>query len=166
MTRVVFPGSFDPITNGHIDIIVRALTIVDSVVIGVLKNPAKGSLFSAQERVEMIRRVFNDLSLSDRVSADVFNGLLVHFVREQSASAVLRGLRAISDYDYEAQLALINKRLDREIETIFMIASEPCTYISSTIVKQIAEFGGTVDELVPPIVAEELRKKFAVNGAS
>jgi pantetheine-phosphate adenylyltransferase len=153
----VFPGSFDPLTNGHLDIIERSLAVFDRVVVGVLHNPSKQALFNEQERVALIQRQF--ARYKDRISVVSFTGLLVEFVKSVKSRVVVRGLRAISDYDYEAQMSLINRRLDPTIETFFLTAREEHSYISSTIVKQVALLGGDVSNMVPPLVARELLKK-------
>lgn len=153
----VVPGSFDPLTNGHVDIIERSLEIFDSVVVGVLDNTTKKALFSPQERVELIREHFSDRA--DRLSVRCFSGLLVEFVRSVDSSLVVRGLRAISDFDYEAQMSLINRKLDSGIETIFLTAREEHNYVSSSIVKQVALLGGDVADMVPPHIASALRGK-------
>lgn len=150
----VFPGTFDPITNGHLDIITRASRIFKHIVVGVLSNQAKQTLFSEQERVELIRAEFADAK--DKVSIDRFSGLLVDFALKHKASAIIRGLRAVSDYDYEAQMALINKRLADNVETFFMVTRENNSYISSSLVKQVAALGGDVSNFVPARVHQAL----------
>jgi pantetheine-phosphate adenylyltransferase len=153
----VVPGSFDPLTNGHVDIITRSLSIFDRVVVGVLNNPSKQSLFAEQERVALIERQF--ARYGGRISVVSFTGLLVEFVKSVKSRVVIRGLRAISDFDYEAQMSLINRTLDPSIETFFLTAREEHSYISSTIVKQVALLGGDVSNMVPPLVAKALAKK-------
>lgn len=153
----VIPGSFDPLTNGHVDIIERALGIFDHVVVGVLNNPSKSALFNESERVALIERQF--ARYKGRISVVGFSGLLVEFVRSVKSRVVIRGLRAISDFDYEAQMSLINRRLDPEIETFFLTAREEHSYISSTIVKQVALLGGDVSDMVPPVVVKALAGK-------
>ncbi|MFN4895892.1 MAG: pantetheine-phosphate adenylyltransferase [Pseudomonadota bacterium] len=153
----VIPGSFDPLTNGHVDIIERALGIFDRVVVGVLNNPSKRSLFTESERVALIERQFS--RYKGRISVVSFSGLLVEFVRSVKSRVVIRGLRAISDFDYEAQMSLINRKLDPAIETFFLTAREEHSYISSTIVKQVALLGGDVSNMVPAPVARALSKK-------
>jgi pantetheine-phosphate adenylyltransferase len=155
----VIPGSFDPLTNGHVDIIERALGIFDRVVVGVLNNPSKRALFSDSERVALIERQFG--RYGGRISVISFSGLLVEFVRSVKSRVVIRGLRAISDFDYEAQMSLINRRLDPSIETFFLTAREEHSYISSTIVKQVALLGGDVSDMVPLSVTKALMKKRA-----
>ena len=155
----VFPGSFDPPTNGHVDIVLRTLKLFETVRVAVIANPAKSVLFSLSERVDLMKEVFADLS--DRVFVDSFSGLLVHYVRDVQGTAIIRGLRAISDYDYEAQMALMNKSLYPEAETIFLITQEKNSYISSTLVRQVASLGGSVKDLVPPVVLTALNRKLA-----
>ena len=156
--RAIIPGSFDPLTRGHRDIIRRSLNIFDSVIVAVLSNPGKVTLFSLEERLAMIKGEFADLP--DQVEVTQFSGLLVDFARAKGVKVVVRGLRAISDYDYEAQLALVNKSLYEDLETLFLTAREANTYVSSSLVRQIASFGGSVDKLVTAAVKEELFKKF------
>ena len=154
----VFPGSFDPLTNGHVDIVERTLTIFDRVVVGVLGNSLKKELFTADERVELIRQQFKPYG--DRVVVQSFSGLLVDFLKKTKCRVVVRGLRAISDYDYEGQMALMNRNLSRgSVETLFMVAREANSYISSTVVKQVAVLGGSVAGMVPPVVERALTKK-------
>lgn len=152
----IYAGSFDPPTNGHIDLIRRSLRFVDRVVVGVLNNLSKAPLFTVEERQVLIRDTIAD----PRVDVRMFRGLLVDFAREVGATVVIRGLRVVSDFDYEMQMALTNRHLDPDIETIFMVPSLDTTYISSTLVKQVAQFHGDVSGLVPPLVADALRAKF------
>lgn len=156
----VVPGSFDPLTNGHVDIIERSLEIFDSVVVGVLDNASKQALFSPEERVDFIRKHFEDKK--DRLTVHCFSGLLVEFVRSVNSALVVRGLRAISDFDYEAQMSLINRKLDAGVETIFLTAREEHNYVSSSIVKQVALLGGDVSNMVPPEIVTALRDKIPV----
>ncbi len=153
----VYPGTFDPVTNGHLDLIQRGLRLFDQVVVAIGTNPAKEPLFSLEERVEMIEEAVDGDS---RVRVMPFSGLLVDFAREQGACAILRGLRAVSDFDYELQRALMNRKLDRSIETVFLMTGFRWIYISSTIVKEAARFGGSLAGLVPPGVEERLRRRF------
>jgi pantetheine-phosphate adenylyltransferase len=153
----IFPGTFDPITRGHADIVRRSLTIFDEVIVAVLSNLDKKNLFSLEERLELIRAEFADCA--DRVKVESFSGLLVDFVKKNGVKVVIRGLRAISDYDYEAQLALVNKSLYEDLETLFLTAREENTYVSSSLVRQIASFGGNVDKLVTKTVRDALIKK-------
>lgn len=154
----VYPGSFDPLTNGHLDIITRALPFFEQIIVGVVSNPNKNPLFSPQERVQMIEAVCQHFG--SRVAIESFTGLLVDFVSDKRARVVLRGLRAISDYEYEGQMALTNRHLCPTIETFFLMAREEVSYISSSTVKQVAMYGGDVSRLVPPIVARSLYDRF------
>jgi len=161
MRLAIYPGSFDPITNGHLDVIARAATLFDEVVVSVAINDAKQSLFGTDERVEMIRSVTGRFT---NVRVVAFNGLLVEFARDQGAVAVVRGLRAISDFEFEFQMALMNRKLEPSIETVFLTPREEYTYISSRIVKEIARLGGRVDAFVPEPVVGWLRKKLSPAG--
>ncbi len=155
--KAIYPGSFDPITNGHVDIIQRGKKIFDKIIVGVLDNPKKMPLFSAEERVELIRKTFAGDSA---VEVKTFGGLLVEFARQNQADAVIRGLRAISDFEYEFQMALMNRKLWNEIETLFMMPSLKYSFLSSNLVKEVFQLGGCIKDLVPPVVEEALRNKF------
>ena len=157
-SAAVFPGSFDPLTNGHVDIIERASEIFPHVIVAVLFNPSKESLFSQAERVALISKQF--ARYKGRVSVVSFSGLLVDFVQSTKSRVVIRGLRAISDFDYEAQMALINRKLAPRIETFFLTAREEYSYVSSTVVKQVALLGGDVSAMVPKVVERALQKKW------
>lgn len=157
MNIAVYPGSFDPITYGHLDIIARASEIFDRVIVAVSINPGKNPLFSLEERAEMISRECANLK---KVTVECFRGLLIEFVREKKASTIIRGLRAISDFEYEFQMALMNKKLYPEAETVFLVASPEFSYLSSSIVKEIASFGGDVSGLVSRHVAVKLQEKY------
>jgi pantetheine-phosphate adenylyltransferase len=158
MRHVIYPGTFDPITNGHLDIIERATMLFDRVTIAVTTNPAKNPLFSVAERVAMIRQVTSKFS---NVQVDSFSGLLVDYVAKLGACAIVRGLRAITDFEYEFQMALVNRKLSDGIVTVFLMPHEKYTYLNSTIVKEVAKFGGDVSRFVPPEVKAQLKKKFA-----
>lgn len=158
MRTAVFPGSFDPLTNGHVDIIERATRIFDRVIVAVAINAEKTPLFSVDERVGVIREVFRD---NRTVQVDTFNGLLVEYARQQGATALIRGLRAVSDFEYEFQMALMNRRLDHDLETVFLMPDEKYTYTSSRLIKEVFMLGGEVSGLVPPVVEERLRHKQA-----
>jgi pantetheine-phosphate adenylyltransferase len=156
-TKVIYPGTFDPLTNGHLDLIARGAKIVDELVVAILRNSDKGApLFSVAEREEMLREATRELG---NVSVTTFDGLLVDFARAQGARAVLRGIRAISDYEYEFQMAMMNRKLDPELETLFMMPAEKYTYVSSRLIKGVFQLGGDVSTLVPPNVVERLKKK-------
>ena len=156
MRRAIYPGSFDPITNGHLDVIQRAAKLFDEVVVAVAFNEQKTSLFPVDERVALIQHASATVP---NIRIERFDGLLVDFARQQQASAVVRGLRAISDFEFEFQMALMNRKLEPEIETIFMMPAEKYTYISSRIVKEIARLGGDVTAVVPDSVAEALQAR-------
>ncbi|QMV20172.1 pantetheine-phosphate adenylyltransferase [Granulicella sp. 5B5] len=161
-TKAIYPGTFDPPTNGHLDLIARASRIVDELVVAVLRNTQKGTpLFTVPERVEMLREATAEFA---NVSVTMFDGLLVDFAREQGAKAVLRGIRAISDYEYEFQMAMMNRKLDPELETLFMMPAEKYTYVSSRLIKGVFELGGDVTSLVPPNVVERLKQRVPGNG--
>jgi pantetheine-phosphate adenylyltransferase len=158
MTRVaVYPGSFDPITKGHEDLIQRSLGFVDKVVVAVAVNVAKQPLFSLDERVALIRQCVGDR----RVDVQAFDGLLVEFAKEVGATVIVRGLRAVSDFEYEFQMALMNRNLGPEIETVFLVPAFDLTYLSSSLVREVARFGGDVSALVHPAVRQALKRKFA-----
>jgi pantetheine-phosphate adenylyltransferase len=152
----IYPGSFDPLTNGHVDIIERGARIFDRIVVAMLVNIEKSPLFTLPERVEIARTVFRGWP---NVEVDTFDGLLVDYARGRKATAIVRGLRAISDFEFEMQMALMNRRLNPEVETVFMMPAEPYTYVSSRLVKEVVALGGTVTGLVPEIVEERLREK-------
>jgi pantetheine-phosphate adenylyltransferase len=152
----IYPGSFDPVTNGHLDLIHRGAKIFDELVVAILRNPEKNPLFSVPERREMLEAMTKDLP---NVKVDEFEGLLVDYARTRSAAAVLRGIRAISDYEYELQMALMNRKLDPGLETIFMMPAEKYSYLSSRLVREVARLGGSVEGLVPSMVGERLRLK-------
>ncbi len=155
----VYPGSFDPITNGHVDLVKRTLRIFDKVVVAIATNPDKDvSLFSVKERLQMIREVFK--GLNGRVEADSFEGLLVDYAEKTGAKVIIRGLRAVSDFEYEFQMAMMNRRLKPNLETLFMMTGESEFYISSRLVKEVASFGGNVSGLVPTNVLRKLKEKF------
>jgi len=153
----VYPGSFDPITYGHLDIISRGLKIFDEVIIAVAENPTKKALFATGERVDLIREV---LAGNGRAEIDTFGGLLIDYVLSRKASVIIRGLRAVSDFEYEFQIAQMNRAISQEVETLFMMTSVPFSYLSSSIVKEVSSLNGPVEGLVPPIVKKALDTKY------
>ncbi len=152
----IYPGSFDPLTNGHVDIIRRGARLFDRIVVGVLLNIEKAPLFTVAERVALARDVFRETA---NVEVDTFDGLLVDYARRKRATVIVRGLRAISDFEYEMQMALMNRRLNPEVETVFMMPAEPYTYVSSRLVKEVVALGGSVTGLVPAVIEDSLRDK-------
>ena len=152
----IYPGSFDPVTNGHLDLIERGSTIFDRLIVAVLRNTEKDPLFSTTERVEMLREAARPFK---NVEIDLFDGLLVDYVRQREAQVILRGIRAISDYEYELQMAMMNRRLAPHVETVFMMPAEQYSYLSARLVREIARLGGAVQGLVPPAVEQRLRSK-------
>lgn len=158
---VVYPGSFDPLTNGHLDLIYRACRIFDHVIVAVSNNRAKNPLFTIEERVGLLRLALKPLLRSGRVEVDAFNGLLVDYCRRKGAVAVARGLRALSDFEYEFQMALMNRHLDDRLETVFLMPDEKYTYLSSTLLKEIVRLGGDVSRFVPSVLVPKIKKKLA-----
>src|SRR4051812_19080917 len=156
-TLAVYPGSFDPLTNGHVDIIARGARLFDRIIVAILVNAEKAPLFSVPERVEIARAVFGDLP---NVEVDKFDGLLVDYVQARGAQVIVRGLRAVADFEYEFQMALMNRRLNGKIETVFMMPAEQYTYTSSRLIKEVYSLGGQVHGLVPEMVEQRLREKF------
>jgi len=156
-TTAVYAGTFDPVTSGHIDLAMRTTKMFDKVILAIADNPDKNPLFDLQQRTELARAVLEDAKNIEVMS---FSGLLIDFVRSVDARIVLRGLRAVSDFEFEFQLASMNRRLDKEIETVFLTPSERYTFVSASLVKEVARFGGDVSEFVHPIVHEALKKKF------
>ncbi|MBR7163815.1 MAG: pantetheine-phosphate adenylyltransferase [Clostridia bacterium] len=156
MSIAIYPGSFDPVTCGHLDIIRRSCKLFDTVIIAVLNNSAKNPLFSVDERIELIKKSITDLT---NCKVMYFDGLLVDFAKQQSATAVIKGLRTISDFEYEYQMAQLNKKLNANIETLFMVTNANYSYISSSVVKEIASLGGDFSDLVPKEIYEDVRQK-------
>lgn len=153
----VYPGSFDPVTFGHLDIIDRALQIFDGVVVAVARNSEKNALFSVPERLALLSEILKD---KPKASVETFDGLLVDFVQKRGASVIIRGLRAVSDFEFEFQLAQMNRSITKQVETLFMMTSVPYSYLSSSIVKEVSSLNGPVDKLVPPLVKAALDAKF------
>ena len=157
MSIAVYPGSFDPVTNGHMDIIKRASKAFDKLYIAVLCNPNKNPMFTLEERVKMLKKATKDLN---NVEIDSFKGLLVDYAKKNNIKIIVKGLRAISDFEYEFQMALMNKKLSDEVETIFMMTSSEYSYLSSSLVKEVFSLGGCIEGLVPDVVLEEMKNKF------
>jgi pantetheine-phosphate adenylyltransferase len=153
--RAIYPGSFDPLTNGHLDIIERSAKLFDEVIVAILLNVQKQPMFSVEERVEMIQAVLP----YGNVRVDTFNGLLVHYAVEQEAEAIVRGIRAVSDYEYELQMALMNRRLEPTIETVFLMASEEYSYLSSRLIKEVFNLKGSITGLVPDLVEQRMKER-------
>ena len=159
MNTAIYPGSFDPITNGHLDLIERGSRLVDKLIVAILKNEEKHVLFSIEERIEMLREAVGRFP---NVEIAAFNGLLVDFAAQSGAQVILRGIRAISDYEYELQMALMNRRLRPQIETVFLMSGEACSFISSRLVKEVIGLGGNISGLVPPFVEQRLKERLLV----
>ena len=159
MKRIgIYPGSFDPVTNGHTDLIKRALRIVDELIVAVARTTSKESLFSISERVGMLKEATSGLP---NVSVTILNGLLVDYARKEKAQVIIRGVRAVSDFEYEFQMALMNRKLAKDIETVFMMPDAKYSFLSSSIMKEVVSFGGSLCDLVPPVVEKKLREKLA-----
>lgn len=154
----IYPGTFDPVTNGHVDIIQRAITIFDKIIVAIAINPDKEPLFTLEERVTILRETVKDIP---NVGVDTFRGLLVDYAKKRDACAIVRGLRAVSDFEYEFQMALMNRRLNRDIQTFFLMTGLRWIFTSSSIIKEAAQFGGNVEGMVPAIVNQKLKEKFA-----
>src|SRR3984885_9412407 len=152
----IYPGTFDPVTNGHLDLISRGAAIFDRLIVGISRHLEKDPLFAVKERVEMLEAVTFDWK---NVEVEVFDGLLMDYARAKNARVILRGIRAVSDYEYELQMAMMNRKIEPQIETVFMLPAEAYSYISSRLVKELARLGGPVKDLVPPMVEERLRSK-------
>lgn len=157
MRKAIYPGTFDPITYGHLDIIKRSVRLFDHVVVAVSSNPSKNPLFTTEERVALIKEVCD----INNVSIDSFNGLLVDYAETQGATALIRGLRAVSDFEYEFQMALVNRKLSEKLSTVFLMPHEQYTHLNSSIVREVASFHGDVSPYVPPAVVRELERKFS-----
>ena len=160
MRRAIFPGSFDPPTNGHLDIIKRSLPLFDEMIIAVLNNPEKKPMFSVKERCDLIREILPSVKNGNcEITVDSFSGLTADFAKKSGATAIVRGIRAVSDYEYELRMALMNRRLEPSIETVFLMAAEEYSYVSSDLMKQLFVLGGRVEGLIPTIVEERMREK-------
>lgn len=160
MRRAIFPGSFDPLTCGHLDIIERSLPLFDEIVIAVLNNPEKNPMFSVEERCEMIGAVLREIETEKcKLTVDSFSGLTADFARKKEAIAIVRGIRAVADYEYELRMALMNRRLEPSIETVFLLAAEEYSYVSSTLMKQVFTLGGRVEGLIPKAIEAKMREK-------
>ena len=158
MRRIaIYPGSFDPITNGHIDIAERGLKLFDKITVAILHNPTKEFLFTVEERFEMLKESFREYS---NIEVETFNGLLVDYAATRNSTAILRGMRAVSDFEYEFQMALMNRRLNREVQFVFLMTSFRWIFTSSSIIKEAAQFGGDIENMVPPCVNQKLKEKF------
>lgn len=160
MRKAIFPGSFDPITNGHLDILERSTPLFDEIVVAVLNNPDKQPMFSVEERCEMIREVLKNVNRDGcRLTVESFSGLTAEFARASGASAIVRGIRAVGDYEYELRMALMNRRLEPSIETVCLMAGEEYSFVSSTLMKQVFLLGGRIDGLIPELVEAKMRDK-------
>lgn len=153
----IYPGSFDPVTNGHLDIIERGLNIFDKLIVAIMHNPVKEYLFTVEERFEMLSRTLKKFKA---VEIDIFDGLLVDYVAKRKAQAILRGMRAVSDFEYEFQMALMNRRLNRDIQTVFLMTGLRWIFTSSSIIKEAAQFGGNIEGMVSPFVHRKIKEKF------
>jgi pantetheine-phosphate adenylyltransferase len=156
----IYPGSFDPVTNGHMDIIERGLTLFDKIIVTILENPAKKSLFTISERIELLKASLKDMGNIEIAS---YGGLLVDYAVKRDAQAILRGMRAVSDFEYEFQMALMNRKLNRDVQTVFLMTGLRWIFTSSSIIKEAAQFGGDIQSMVPAIVFEELKKKYRLD---
>ena len=158
MKRIaIYPGSFDPVTNGHIDIVRRGTSLFDEIIVAILQNPSKKALFTVEERMAMLQETMKDIH---GVSFDTFGGLLVDYAQQRGAQAILRGMRAVSDFEYEFQLALMNRKLNRDVQTVFLMTGLRWIFTSSSIIKEAAQFGGDITDMVPPVVSRKLMEKF------
>jgi pantetheine-phosphate adenylyltransferase len=161
MKRIaIYPGSFDPVTNGHLDIVRRGTFLFDEIIVAILHNPSKSVLFTIEERLDMLKETMKDIP---GVSFDTFGGLLVDYAHERGAQAILRGMRAVSDFEYEFQLALMNRKLNRDVQTVFLMTGLRWIFTSSSIIKEAAQFGGDVSDMVPPMVNRKIIEKYRRN---
>ncbi|MCP4747767.1 MAG: pantetheine-phosphate adenylyltransferase [Desulfobacteraceae bacterium] len=153
----IYPGSFDPVTNGHIDIVKRSMKLFDKIIVTIMHNPNKQTLFTTQERLEMLQTGMKDIN---GLTFAVFDGLLVDYAKQRGAQAIIRGMRAVSDFEFEFQMALMNRKLNRDVQTIFLMTGLRWIFTSSSIIKEAAKFGGEISDMVPPIVNQKLKEKF------
>lgn len=156
--RAIYPGTFDPLTNGHVDIIARACRLFDEVIVALLVNPGKNPMFTVPERVEILKEVLK--TKFPQVTIETFEGLLVEYYRQRQAIAIIRGVRSFKDYEYELPMVLMNRRLNPEVETVLLVASEDNSYVSSSLIKEVFNLGGSIEGLVPDLVIERMKKKF------
>lgn len=160
MRKAIFPGSFDPLTNGHLDVIQRSSPLFDEIIVAILNNPDKNPMFTVEERVEMIEEILPSVEHDNcKVTVASFSGLTAEFAKRSGATAIVRGIRAVSDYEYELRMALMNRKLEPTIETVFLMADEEYSYVSSTLMKQVFLLGGRVDGLIPELVEARMRRK-------
>lgn len=163
MRKAIFPGSFDPLTNGHLDVIQRSSPLFDEIIVAILNNPEKNPMFTVDERVEMIEEILPSVAHDGcKMTVASFSGLTAEFAKRSGATAIVRGIRAVSDYEYELRMALMNRKLEPTIETVFLMADEEYSYVSSTLMKQVFLLGGRVDGLIPPSVEARMREKLAI----
>lgn len=160
--KAIYPGTFDPVTNGHLDLIRRALNLFDYLIVAIGENPVKKPLFTVEERIFMLKEAIKEIPEHHRIEVEAFSGLLVDFAKKKSVCAIIRGLRAVSDFEYEMQLALMNRKLSNSIDTVFLMPSLRWIFLSSSIVKEAAQFGGNIEDLVPPVVVKKLKEKFSI----
>lgn len=162
MKIAIYPGTFDPITNGHIDVLERAARLFDKIIVTVARNSGKSPLLTPQERVDLIQVILDGINCEAELSVEMFDGLIIEYARSKKADAIIRGLRAISDFEYEFQMALVNRRLNSEISTVFLMPNEKYTYLNSSIVKEVASFGGDISHFVPLVVEKKIKEKLKV----